>query len=313
MRLIRTFSVIVIFILGGIYLYQAASVACFIPVSYTLGTIDPSFNLTQPEAEMALAAAANIWEEALEQDLFIASDQADVTVSFLFDERQANANEQTLAARQLDDLAEKDAVLRAVVEELRVQYDSMSDDFTTRLADYDISVKNYNETVRQLNDRGGANPTESAELREIEQSLQLELVSLQSLGQELNEISSKLNQISSEGNRLIQTYNQSVDRFNNKFGTGEEITQGEYLSSGEINVYKFSSEAELVSVLAHEFGHALGVTHVEEPGSLMYYLLEEGIENTLSLTSADIDAYHTQCQPDTWSFKLRQFIRNYLV
>ena len=312
MRSTYALALIVTLLFSGTYWYQSTSYICPIPVSYRLGTIDPSFNISRADATAALQAATNVWEDTIGQDLFVLADQADVTVSFVFDDRQATANQQTSAEQRLDAIASENETLRSTIETLQATYNSMQSNFVDRRASYDNAVAAYNEQVRQINDRGGATEVEFAALEGTETELQQESQALQVVASELNQIADQLNALSAQSNRLIQSYNQDVGRFNDQFGTGDEITQGEYISTGEINVYKFSSEAELVSVLAHELGHALGIAHVDEPGALMYYLLEEGSETALSLAPADTSAYNAVCQPDTWDFKLRQIIRTYL-
>jgi hypothetical protein len=52
-----------------------------------------------------------------------------------------------------------------------------------------------------------------------------------------------------------------------------EIQEGRYVSDQEgtrIYVYGFKNKTELMRVLTHEFGHALGLDHVAIPDSIMY-------------------------------------------
>lgn len=58
---------------------------------------------------------------------------------------------------------------------------------------------------------------------------------------------------------------------------------------------------ELVLVLAHELGHALGIGHVDEPGAVMHAMLHEGgmlepgRDRPLELSAADRAALIAVC------------------
>jgi predicted Zn-dependent protease len=74
-------------------------------------------------------------------------------------------------------------------------------------------------------------------------------------------------------------------------------------------MYSFANKDELVAVLAHEFGHALGLDHVEGRSSIMYYLLET-TSSFPTLTENDTAAFQELCGDGTeFSNRFRQFIR----
>lgn len=55
------------------------------------------------------------------------------------------------------------------------------------------------------------------------------------------------------------------------------IVVGNYENGADgknINVYRFKDAAELTRILAHEFGHALGLNHTDNPKSIMYWLID---------------------------------------
>lgn len=64
--------------------------------------------------------------------------------------------------------------------------------------------------------------------------------------------------------------------------------KGEF-NGREINIYEFQSIDELRITLAHEFGHALGLQHTNDPNALMYPILEKQNFSHFKLTTADLE------------------------
>jgi hypothetical protein len=92
-------------------------------------------------------------------------------------------------------------------------------------------------------------------------------------------------------NRSIDQYNRLVDRYNQTPQT--EIRQGSY--QNQMEVYAFADTADLKHVIAHEFGHALGIGHVDVPEAVMYARNRIGSAGTLRLHPADIEALKNSC------------------
>ena len=47
-----------------------------------------------------------------------------------------------------------------------------------------------------------------------------------------------------------------------------------------ITIFQFSGHNMLVRTLAHEFGHAQGLEHSKNPGSIMYYRIRSDCKRT---------------------------------
>lgn len=294
--------------IAGVQWYQTTKYICPVPISYRLGEIDGSFSITDAEAKAAIATAADLWESRAQQDLFVYDAAADFEINFVFDDRQATANAQTTDQQRLDTIAEQNNSVRSQIAALQTAYEQRQAAFSTEKTAYETQLQKYNERVQQVNDRGGAAPAQYAELEEEQRALASLSDDLRVEAASLNKLASQLNEVSAEGNRLIETYNGEVRDYNAQYGQQHEFTQGDY-RGGEINIYKFSAESELVAVLAHEFGHALGIEHVEEPGSLMYYLLDDELDLSPSLSDSDLQAYTEVCSTDDITSRVRRVIR----
>ena len=310
MRFSYFFTLVLAVAAGSTYWYERGSYLCPVPVYYQLGTIDESFAIDRSGAMSAIKQATDIWNGVGSQaPYFVHQDGADLTVNFVFDNRQAAADEQKKDQAAMDATLLENDRLSISIDSLQEKYEAMQVVFQARKASYDLALDLYDSQILQVNDRGGATETEFETLEEERVDLKNESEALRVLSDELSGLASQINDLSQKGNRLINSYVTTVNQYNSRYGTSEVFTQGDYTGDA-INIYRFSDQAELVSILTHEFGHALGIHHVGTKGSLMYYLLAEGGVDGLELSDADIAAFADTCQFDSFDFKLRSTIRS---
>ncbi len=313
MRLSIIIILIATVLAGTLVWYAKTANICPVPLSYRLGQLDSEFNLTAEKAQTYFDDAEKIWEGGVGRELFVYDENADLTINFIFDERQAMSDAEATARAELDAKEEENDKISATLDTLKKQYKNLESSHQTKISNYEARLSSYNEEVRMYNDRNGAPANVFARLQEEKDELNQEATELTALANELNEVASKINELSERGNALIEAYNLQVGQYNNRFGKPEEFTQGDY-QGNEIHVYKFADDVELVSVLAHEFGHALGIEdHVEGTSSIMYYLLEE--ERTeVSLSEEDKSAFSAVCgSGNEIEHRLRRIIREILT
>ncbi len=312
MRASYLFALVLTVVGAGTYWYQSSAAMCPVPLSYRIGEIDPSFEITVEEAKRKVAEAEELWELSANRELFVYDDLADFTINFIYDDRQETANLEGHQREVLDAEWEKSEQVVETVESLQEEHRLLGVSYEARVAEYEKRLDVYNKEVSKYNDRGGA-PADVFEKLEIERKeLERESKSLSDIVSELNAIAAQINKLSERANQMVTDYNAGVEKYNKEFGFAREFTQGDY-QGGQINVYKFSTDTELVSVLAHEFGHALGIDHVEGEDSLMYYLLEDTGFNP-KLSRADIVAYQEVCgESETWEQSLRRTVREFLA
>jgi predicted Zn-dependent protease len=116
----------------------------------------------------------------------------------------------------------------------------------------------------------------------------------ESLRLEVNALADQATALVDKYNALVRDINSNVDTVNGL--SQDEFEQGHYSSSEagqSIDVYQFEDRAKLVRVLAHEFGHALGLDHNDEPSSVMYYI-NEG--EAIRLSDADVESLKIACE-----------------
>lgn len=298
-------------VLGVGYWYQSSAAICPVPLSYRIGEVDPAFELSFDEAKERVVKAEQQWEESVNRELFVYDEEAEFTVNFIFDERQEESNAEERQRRFLDGQLAENEELFAAIEFAQQEYDALSQRYETRVSNYEARLSTYNQTVQKFNDRGGAPETEFQALEEERTALEEEAAALEVMVGDINELAARINRLSDEGNRLINAYNQDVEFYNENFGFAREFTQGDF-QGDQINIYEFSSDNELQTVLLHEFGHALGIGHVAASSSVMYYLLED-VERTPVFSASDLQAFYQVCGTGKeWDHQLRKTIRNVL-
>ncbi|HEY4526834.1 MAG TPA: matrixin family metalloprotease [Candidatus Paceibacterota bacterium] len=311
MRRFFDFVVLATVVLGGAYLAYAhpaqvrhlmravhdTVAPCSSPITYSLGAIDPRFDLSTSTLIADLARAEGIWEAESDKNLFeYVEKNGEVTVSFMYDERQA-------ATDKLASLGIKIDESKATYDSLKAKYDALSGSVQTEqrmyksaVAEYEQREAAYNADVKKWNDRGGAPPAEYAKLTVRKQQLEDDLSSIRRMEERLNKNIDTLNALATTLNQLIVHLNLNVEQYNQAGAKGGEFEEGLYeLQNGveTITIYEFSDTTKLVRVLAHEFGHALDLEHVEDEKAIMY---EINKGTALKATDADIAELNAACR-----------------
>lgn len=297
--------------LAGTVWYKQTATMCPIPLAYNISQIDSHFNLSLEQAKAQVAVAEAVWENSAGRDLFKYDENADLTINFVFDERQALADSEVSQKQQLDSKRDENDTLRKTIEELQKEYEEDASSYERAVDVYEQNLTAYNNQVQTYNDQGGAPPEAYDELEAEKNSLNRTSSGLDATSARLNELAGKINELGNNSNKLVDEYNREVETYNEQFGFSREFTQGDYFDS-IINIYKFSDERELIAVLTHELGHSLGIEHVEGESSVMYYLLEDS-DSAPVLSQNDIEAFIASCGTgESIEAQVRLIIRNVL-
>ncbi len=296
--------IIVFFLLFFIYFSLTKYFSCITPVTYSIGEIDSRFNINELETLKIISDAEKIWEKPMGLNLFEYDKNSSLKINFTYDKRQENFNNSQEIEKQLN---ENDILINTKNK----KYNDLLQEYNEKKVLYNIQLNHYNNVgdeyekkVLYWNNLGGAPENIYNELEIEFSNLNKLFENLKLQEEELLKFSTELNIVLEKNNSLIFQHNKKVNNFNKEFGEAKEFNQGNYTGSA-INVFHFRELNDLKILLAHEFGHSLGLGHVETPKSLMYYLLnEQDIEN-FNLTEEDKDALVKECHINKYFYKIQ--------
>ncbi len=271
-------------------------------IPYSIGTVDSGFGVSKEVFAEAVKEAESIWENAAGKDIFTPSVSVDrMYVNLVFDERQAktvelkrrlagiaSAEEKYEAMKnEYQELVSKITPLSDEIDVLKEKYSLMEEDLFVTAGLYESKRDAYEKEVLYWNSRGGA-PAPEYERLSIEKSeidilfnqIKSKEEQYKLLGEEIsgkvssyNELAGQMNTVAGIINRLAESLNAGIASYNRVAADREEFVTGVYRTEGDkrsINIYQFYDYHDLVIIIAHEMGHALGLPHGESEESIMY-------------------------------------------
>lgn len=270
---------------------------CQEPLTYRIATIDSRYRIDENQLHKIMLEVANLWDSALNRPLLKYDPKGDVAIHLIFSENQKETKAQQKLSRKIESQKQQFDILEQEYQRLSQKYEKQQSAFKKLFSDYNSQIKSLNNTFAELKKEGiSANEKrvikrEERQIKNLKYKVDQRHEELESLRKRLNQKARWLNKRSAEINQLITAYND-------QFSKPRSFHQGRYIKKGNrqmVKIFQFGNNFALKTVLAHEMGHALGLNHVENPESVMYYLLEKQNMVDLKLSEQDIAAIKNHC------------------
>jgi predicted nucleic acid-binding Zn-ribbon protein len=260
---------------------------CSIPLKYSVGAIDPRFNISQEDFVTLSKQAEGIWEEGVGKDLLEYDQQAKLKINLVYDERQILTEEAEKISDNINELEISHEALTKQYGNIQNDYSQKVKSYEKALADYQERLEEYNDEVQSWNEKGGVPEDEYQNLLDEKKKLKEIYETLEKKRKEINKLAGKTNDLVAEEKKILNQYNANVSTYKKLFGGTREFEKGVF-SGDQINIYQFKEKSDLRLTMIHELGHALDFGHVENPESIMYYLIGEQDLNNPTLTQEDL-------------------------
>ena len=268
--------------------------SCDGPITYSVGRIDKEFGIEKEDVKNYANEASVLWNNALPNKILLkeADKNPDVVINFIFDERQRLTIQTQKLKAKIKEQKQNLTEIKTTINNLKDDYENKLSLYESKKGKYEENQRLYNEEVDSWNQKGGAPEKEYNELIKTKAKLDKEYSSLAVFLNEINSLSTKINTYSDIHNDQVKEVNAVVDEINAYVGT--EFEEGIFdPNNNTITIYEYENITGLKRVLTHELGHALGIDHVTNKNSIMYYLNDS---NSLELSNEDISALKTICK-----------------
>ncbi len=244
--------ILLVLVCGSAY-YLYANRPCAQTIYYRVGTLDPRFGISQTDFLADAQQAADLWNAQEGKTLLAYSATGTMPVNLIFDNRQEESDVNASLTQQENELASE----KSQVDTLQTTYDAGKQKLAS-------------------DEAAGEDPS----------TLNAEI---DSLNQQAAVIKTQVDAL----NAKIDAVNANVTSYNAQ--KGGDFEEGEFVEQdyqSHIDLYEFQNTTQLVRLMAHEFGHSLGLAHNPNPDSIMY---PENIATTIALSTDDKAELQARC------------------
>lgn len=276
---------------------RPAEVLCRVGLDWYVDYVDPRFGLSVGEVGEAAATAAEMWNEAAGRPLFAQSaGDHGISIRLLYDHRQELQDQLNVAEQGIDRLRQQIALMDSELADERQQLQTSQSELETLSEQINTDNSRINEIIAQnSNRRGQVSADVARQVSRMQAEVQSAIDSYNEQVEELNQTQAEFNtkvelrnRVAEQQSALISQRNAKVRNNRNEWArAGLESNAGLHtiqtrtrrnttsVHDERISIFSVNNEQALVAVLAHELGHAIGLSHVDGRYSIMSANLEQ--------------------------------------
>lgn len=255
-------------------------------IHYRIGQVDPRFHLSDLQMKQLAGQAADIWQQGTGKQLFVYDPDARLTINMIYDQRQQQNEAQQQQQQNLQynlSVQQRDAQY-ARTKQIRLETDKQL--VETRQKAFQTHLNNYQQSINEWRKLGNVSADTRAQLEQEKNQLMSEQQALATQIEHYNQEVAAANDLSQKANQEASQYNQKANAFRTAFKP-RQFEKGQF-NGRTIDIYEYSTPADLRMTIAHEMGHALGLAHNNDPLALMYPVLEKQDMQHFKLKPADL-------------------------
>ena len=279
---------------------SSVSEKCEETITWKFGTVDSRFDIDKDSLKTVVQRVSGLWSGAAGYSVIAYEPEGDVELNFYYtDQQQYTDNEQELSNR-ISRLRQMYYSKNVIYQRQKNLFEREEQSFNKKQSEYNALVESYNQTLNRIQTAGVRSRELDDRLKRLKREAELQEAILETSRRELHENEQELQKLSEKLNERADVINELVYQYQKRFSSWRTFYQGVYLNVGgkrKINIYQFDDIGRLKLILAHEFGHAIGLRHVGNPKSVMYYLTERQNTRNLQLSDEDVRAIQDRCNP----------------
>lgn len=273
---------------------------CNEPLTFTIGTIDSQFGISDEEVKSAMNVAVSVWSTEAGRELGRYDEDGKITINFVYDERQ-QLTDGELQFRER--IRSEQHLLDQIQREINVERDRFDDNSSTYMSlaeETGTELRNLNQWIEEVNNNGGFNDESLKEYQTRKEQVETKQQQVLNKREDLDRLATNINRSVERAVEKSEEINSLISQYNRDYSGENRFTKATFQrvgNGGIITVNQFTARQELPLLLAHEFGHALGLNHISNPESIMYRRI--GMQQTypqLQLSNQDKQALQERCQ-----------------